>query len=275
VTWYAAPASAGSLGAAKGTFDTSNTLANLADTNFWLGRSEYSGDAVANASYDEVRIWNRAFTASELNALHTLGPDSVGSYATQTRSGSLTGVTDLTVGAAGQFDAAGNTQEVTSLAGGAGAVVNLNGGQLHIKAGGSPSATFAGNFTGTGTIVNDGTLRLVGNATLPSGITLTNNGTLDVMTWQGALPAGFVNNGVVLDRSAIGIKQFAVQGPDVKVSIHGYSGHTYQLQARDSLDSGSWTNVGSPVSGADADIDFTQAGDAGNAKRFYRVVVGP
>ena len=275
VTWYAATASAGSLGAAKGTFDTTNTLANLTDTNFWLGRSEYTSDLTANATYDEVRIWNRAFTASELNALHTLGPDSVGSYATQTRTGSLAGVTDLTVGAAGQFDAAGNTQDVTSLAGGAGAVVNLNGGQLHIKAGGSPTATFAGNFTGTGTIVNDGTLRLVGNAALPPGITLTNNGTLDVMTWQGTLPAGFVNNGTVLDRSAIAIKQLAVQGPDVKVSIRGYSGHTYQLQARDSLDSGSWTNVGAPVSGADADIDFTQAGDAGNAKRFYRVVVDP
>jgi autotransporter-associated beta strand protein len=275
VTWYAASASAGSLGAAKGTFDTSNTLANLTDTNFWLGRSEYTSDPVANASYDEVRIWNRAFTASDLDALHTLGPDSVGSYATQTLTGSLTGVTDLAVGAVGQFDAVGNTLEVTSLAGGAGAVVNLNGGQLHIKAGGSPTATFAGNFTGTGTIVNDGTLRLVGNATLSPGIALTNNGTLDVMTWQGTLPAGLMNNGVVLDRSAIGIKQFAVQGPDVKVSIHGYSGHTYQLQVRDSLDSGGWTNVGSPVSGAAADIDFTQAGDAGSAKRFYRFVVGP
>jgi autotransporter-associated beta strand protein len=275
VTWYAAPASAGSLGAAKGTFDTSNTLASLTDTNFWLGRSEYSSDPTANASYDEVRIWNRAFTASELDALHALGPDSVGSYATQTRTGSLAGVTDLTVGAAAQFDAAGNTQEVASLAGGAGAAVNLNGGQLHIKAGGSPTATFSGNFTGTGTIVNDGTLRLVGNATLPAGITLTNNGTLDVMSWQGTLPTGFVNNGTVLDRSAIAIKQFAVQGSDVKVRIHGYSGHTYQLQARDSLDSGSWTDVGSPVVGADADIDFAQAGAAGNARRFYRVVIDP
>lgn len=275
VTWYAAPASAGSLGAAKGTFDTSNTLANLTDTNFWLGRSEYSSDAVANATYDEVRLWNRSFTASELDALHTLGPDSVGSYATQTRTGGLTGVTDLSVGAGGQFDAGGNTQEVTSLAGGAGAVLNLSGGQLHIKTGGNPAATFAGDITGTGTIVNDGTLRLVGNATLPAGVTLTNNGTLDVMTWQGTLPAGIVNNGVVLDRSAVVIKQFTMQGLDVNVRIFGYWGHTYQLQTRDSLDSGSWTNVGAPVTGSDSDIDFMQVGGAESAKRFYRVVVGP
>ncbi|HEY8902516.1 MAG TPA: LamG-like jellyroll fold domain-containing protein, partial [Chthoniobacterales bacterium] len=275
VTWYAAPASAGSLGAAKGTFDTSNTLASFTDTNFWLGRSEYSTDSVANANYDEVRIWNRAFTASELNALHALGPNSVGSYATQTRTGSLSGVTDLSVAAGAQLDAGTNTQEVTSVSGGAGAVINLNGGQLHIKSGGNAAATFAGNFTGTGTIVNDGTLRLVGNASLPAGITLTNNGTLDVMTWQGALPAGFVNNGTVLDRSAIVVKQFAVQGSDTKVRLHGYSGHTYQLQVRDSLGSGSWSNVGSPVSGGDADIDFTQAGGAGNPTRFYRVVVDP
>jgi autotransporter-associated beta strand protein len=275
VTWYAASASAGSLGAAKGTFDTSNTLANLADTNFWLGRSEYSSDLVANASYDEVRIWNRAFTASDLDALHSLGPDSVGSYATQTVTGSLTGVTDLTVGVGGQFDAAGNTMEVTSLAGGAGAVVNLNGGQLHIKTGGNSTATFAGNITGTGTIMNDGTLRLVGNATLPAGITLTNNGILDVMSWQGTLPAGFVNHGTVLDRSAVVIKQFTLQGSDVNVRIYGYSGHTYQLQTQNGLDAGSWTNVGAPVTGADSDIDFTEAGDAGATKFFYRVMVGP
>jgi autotransporter-associated beta strand protein len=275
VTWYAAPASAGSLGAAKGTFDTSNTLANLTDTNLWLGRSEFSSDSTANATYDEVRIWNRAFTAAELNSLHTLGPDSVGSYATQTVTGSLAGVTDLSVNGSGQLDLGGQTQNVTSVSGAAGAVINLSGGQLHIKSGGNAAATFGGNFAGTGTITNDGTLRLVGNAALPAGINLVNNGTLDVMSWQGTLPAGFVNNGTVFDRSAVAIKSLNVQGTDVHVRIHGYPGHSYQLQACSDPTAGGWTNVGSAVSGADADIDFAQPGDAGNAKRFYRVVVGP
>jgi autotransporter-associated beta strand protein len=275
VTWYAAPSSAGSLGAAKGTFDTSNTLANLADTNFWLGRSEYGADPTASAAYNEVRIWTRAFTASELDALHALGPDSVGGFATQTRTGSLAGVTDLFVGSSVQFDVAGNTQDVTSVSGAAGAVIDLGGGQLHIKAGGNAAAAFAGNFTGPGTIVNDGTLRLVGDATLPAGINLVNNGTLDVMTWRGGLPAGFVNNGIVLDRSAVAIRRLAIEGADVKMSIHGYPGHVYQLQVRDRLTSGTWTNAGAPVSGADAEIDFTRPGDAGRGSCFYRVAVDP
>jgi len=275
VTWYAAPASASSLGSAKGTFDTSNTLANLTDTNFWLGRSEFSTDSTANATYDEVRIWNRAFTATELNNLHTLGPDSVGTYATQTITGSLAGVTDLSVNGSAQLDLGGQTQDVTSVSGAAGAVINLNGGQLHIKSGGNTAATFAGNFSGSGTITNDGILRLVGNGTLPAGVSLVNNGTLDVMSWQGTLPAGFVNNGTVFDRSAVAIKSINVQGSDVHVQIHGYPGHSYQLQACNDPTAGGWADVGSAVSGTDADIDFTQAGDAGNRSRFYRVSVGP
>jgi autotransporter-associated beta strand protein len=272
VTWYAAPSSAGSLGAAKGTFDTGNTLAALTDTNFWLGRSEYS-DPTASASYNEVRIWNRSFTAVELADLHTLGPDSVGTYAMRTVTGSLAGATDLTVAASAEFDAGGATQEVTSLSGVTNSLVRLNGGQLNIRAGGNAAATFAGTFAGTGTITNNGTLRLVGNAAIPAGITLINNGLLDVMTWRGSLPAGFVNNGTVLDRSAVTVRAFKVEGSDIKVTIQGYSGHTYQCQVCENL--GAWTNMGSQVTGADAPITFIHQGGAGSPRRFYRVAVDP
>jgi len=43
--------------------------------NNYLGRSEYSGDNDANASYDEVRIWKSALTAEQLRWSAQLGPD--------------------------------------------------------------------------------------------------------------------------------------------------------------------------------------------------------
>ena len=54
------------------------TLANLVDKNsdFWLGVSKYSGDSDANASYDEVRIWNGALTADALALSAMKGPDA-------------------------------------------------------------------------------------------------------------------------------------------------------------------------------------------------------
>ena len=42
VTWYVAPSASASLGTAKGSFETDNTLDGLNDVNFWLGRSEYN-----------------------------------------------------------------------------------------------------------------------------------------------------------------------------------------------------------------------------------------
>lgn len=49
----------------------------------------------------------------------------------------------------------------------------------------------------------NGTLRLVGDATLAFSGTLTNVGVLDIMTWSGTFSAGFINHGIVLDRSNV------------------------------------------------------------------------
>jgi autotransporter-associated beta strand protein len=269
VTWFAAPSSASSLGAAKGSFDTTNTLSALTDSNFWLGRSEYSNDPTSNASYNEVRIWNRSFSATELDSLHALGPDSIAV------TGSFASMTDLSVSANAEFDAGAYTQQVASLSGSANAIVRMNGGRLIVGSGGNSAATFAGAFAGTGTVINNGTLRLVGNAAIPAGVSLVNNGVLDLMTWQGSLPAGFVNNGTVLERSLVAISSLSTQGTDVILTIHGYQGHSYQLQTRQSLASGDWANLGLPVPGADAPIAFTHPGGNAGASGFYRVVVSP
>jgi rhamnogalacturonan endolyase len=77
VTWYAAPASQPWLGAARGRFDTSNTLALLFDSQNWLGRSFWALDSTANAAYNEVRIWDGAMSLQHLETLHQLGPDDI------------------------------------------------------------------------------------------------------------------------------------------------------------------------------------------------------
>lgn len=58
----------------KGSFETPLTLAQLPDTNMWLGRSQYADDETANARYDEVRIYQRALTPAEIAARFTAGP---------------------------------------------------------------------------------------------------------------------------------------------------------------------------------------------------------
>lgn len=76
VTWYIAPAISPATVVAKGSFTTANTLPALNDVNDWLGRSMWTGDNVAAASYDEVRIWNGALTTDEINTYQLAGPNS-------------------------------------------------------------------------------------------------------------------------------------------------------------------------------------------------------
>jgi uncharacterized repeat protein (TIGR03806 family) len=51
-------------------------LADLEDVNNWLGRSQWSGLAVAHAAYDEVRLHNHALSAAEVAASFSAGPDA-------------------------------------------------------------------------------------------------------------------------------------------------------------------------------------------------------
>jgi hypothetical protein len=127
----------------------------------------------------------------------------------------------------------------------------------------------------TNNLVNAGTLLLSGNAALTVSGTFTNTGTLDIMTWNGTLPGGFLNLGTVLDRSLIVVTSFGVSGTNFTTTIQGYTKHNYQLQYRDDLGSGSWQNVGLAVTGANAPINFTHANGATASQRFYRVAVNP
>lgn len=84
---------AGSFGAAGGrqiwyrdgvaiaTNDLPYHLADIDDVNNWLGRSQFAGDDLSNASFDEFRIYSFAFTTNEVVSSRNAGPDALYSVA--------------------------------------------------------------------------------------------------------------------------------------------------------------------------------------------------
>jgi hypothetical protein len=179
----------------------------------------------------------------------------------------------VSVGSVGQY--AGNLF-VTN-----GAVLNITNGwlrvadTLRIAAGCTNSIARTGALIVSNSLVNNGVLRLTGRASLITYGTFTNNGTLDIMSWRGVLPPGFVNNGTILDHSLTSLSSPAVVGSDFHVSIQGYIGHTYQLQGSDELASGQWHSVGATASGNDALLLLADAGGANAPQKFYRVLIDP
>lgn len=133
----------------------------------------------------------------------------------------------------------------------------------------------SGGLRVTNSLVNAGNLLLSGNASLYVGGSFTNTGTLDIMTWNGTLPPSFVNLGTILDRSLITINSFGLSGTNFSATIQGYHQHNYQLQYCDDLASANWQNIGTPVAGANAPINFSHTGGAGAQQRYYRVAVNP
>ncbi|MEY4385269.1 MAG: hypothetical protein RLY20_552, partial [Verrucomicrobiota bacterium] len=181
VTWYRAPSSTNAIGAARGIFDSAINLSTFNDVNCWLGRSEYSSDSVANASYNEVRIWNRALSTNELQSLHVAGPNAVLEtlnigQAPATVSGG--GALNLAGSSAVLENASSQTLNVGSLTGVAGSEVRMPSAGLSAGANGA-SSSFAGFLSGSGGFTKQGagTLTLSGNST-HTGPTTVSAGTL-------------------------------------------------------------------------------------------------
>jgi len=176
-------------------------------------------------------------------------------------------------------DAVGQQAGVLRLA--AGAALGITNGwfglanALEVGAGCTASVQASGGLRVTNSVVNDGTLRLTGTAGFTVGGRFTNNGRLDIMAWSGTLPPDFVNHGVVLDRNAVRVDSAAVSGEDFTLTIHGYAGHSYQLQYRNDLVNGVWEDIGSPVIGAETTISLTHSGGATISQRIYRVALDP
>ena len=77
VRWMRRNASTGAVESSGATVAFNWTLADLASPNFYLGHSQYTPDADANAIYDEVRVWKGLLTDEQLTASALAGPDTL------------------------------------------------------------------------------------------------------------------------------------------------------------------------------------------------------
>jgi autotransporter-associated beta strand protein len=136
-----------------------------------------------------------------------------------------------------------------------------------------------GTLTGGGTIVgrltSHGTVRVTGGGTLQVTGPFTNFGIVDIMTAAQTLPTGFVNRGVVLDRSLVRVNDAARVPGGFVLNIHGFPGHAYQLESSTDLTSTNWMLLGVPVNGANLPIEFTDTNAPLPGPKFYRVRVHP
>lgn len=75
-TWYTAPANSTDLGPAKGSFICEFDLEAFTDNFANLGWSTW-GDSIANAEYNEVRVYHSVLNSKQLEASHKAGPNDI------------------------------------------------------------------------------------------------------------------------------------------------------------------------------------------------------
>jgi autotransporter-associated beta strand protein len=170
VMWYSAPSGNAGLGSAKGSFTTTNSLASFLDNEDNLGRSFYSSDYTANASYNEVRFWNGSLSSTDLETLHDAGPNANISLLSLGSSGLLPSTTAVNMSGSGAtLDLNGINQTVGSLTGVTGSSLLLGSGTLTVGGNGT-STTYSGDISGTGGVIKigGGTLTLGGDIAIGS-----------------------------------------------------------------------------------------------------------
>ncbi|HUJ11262.1 MAG TPA: hypothetical protein VL171_14690 [Verrucomicrobiae bacterium] len=143
-------------------------------------------------------------------------------------------------------------------------------GDVTIDPGGTILADCGGTMTFTGVITNDGLIRATSGTALGSYGTLVNNGVIDIINGSTNFHGAFINNGTLLDLSSARITEVSNSGSTVIVKIQSYDGHTFRLQRRDVLDTGTWSYTGSPKSGTGGILSFTDAVSGLTTQRFYR-----
>ncbi len=127
-----------------------------------------------------------------------------------------------------------------------------------------------------GAVVNNGIIRVTDGASLQVTGTFVNNGILDVMTGSQDLPEDFVNNGLLIDRSAVALHSFESTPDLFWLRFEGRTGHNYQAQCSESMEDGTWTDTGDPVEGVTGELQSLAAplGPPGE-NLFYRIKVSP
>jgi len=208
-------------------------------------------------------------------------------------TGSLSGSSSVTAANTGTLKVAGSVSSPVTVNNGG--TVTLVGGTitsstLTVQSGGTLSGygTVTGNLSNAGTvscgtgsnlvvngnITNTGFMQFLSGSGLQCSGTFTNSGILDIISGLQTLPANFVNNGTVYDASSVKVQQIDKYGSIVQFTLMTLTGHNYQLQRTSSLDSPSWSNVGSAVAGSNSTVSLTDSSAAGT-QYYYRIVVTP
>jgi autotransporter-associated beta strand protein len=268
----------GSVGALSGTGgmiqNKSAGLWTLSIGNGGNGGGTFSGtivDHIANGGTVGLTVNGGVQTLSGTNTY--TGPTTINA-GTLIVNGSL-GATPVTVAAGATLILNGTISgpvTVNGLLSGSG-VLN---GPLTVYAGGRVLIT-GGAFTLNGSVTNNGAFVLrAGAGLLSGGASFVNNGTFDILTaGSPALPVNFVNQGTVLDATALRILSLVNTSTNVLLTINGYSDHTFQLQSSSDLTTGNFANIGAAQSGVTGSmLTFADPG-ASSPQQFYRVLVNP
>ena len=189
--------------------------------------------------------------------------------------GSITNTASLDVQSGTTLCVNGGSVSVETVTIASGAAFASTGGNISGEFNNSGTATIAtGTLTVAGDITNTGTMRVTGGAQFATSGTFSNSGILDLLTSASALPANFVNTGIVIENSERRILTAQKNGANFSVTVAGYTGHIYQLQRTDTL-GGGWANIGPALAGTGATLTLTDTGGATGSARFYRVFVSP
>ena len=154
--------------------------------------------------------------------------------------------------------------------------VNIsNANNLSIPSGDTVVWT-SGNYQYASALI-EGTLHLRGDASIGISGSMVNRGVLDLIHWNGTLPSGVINEGVILDRSSVKILSSTKTEDSFQLTTPGYAGHAYQLKTADDL-AGPWMDSGEPVTGTgtpSAPQVILLSAPVSGERGFYRVVVTP
>ncbi|MEI6351692.1 MAG: Ig-like domain-containing protein [Verrucomicrobiota bacterium] len=187
---------------------------------------------------------------------------------------SFTSARTLQVGGAGRVSlASGTLAAPVSIA--AGGMLSGYGSLTKNGVSSGQILVTGGKLTLSGTITSAGTLRFAGSAAMSGTGTLVNSGALYLTLGMHPLPAKFVNNGVMLDTSSLGIQGFTAQGLSVELRTASALNQNYQMQWADLLAPTVWNNIGVAQPGTGSTLTFSHTGTAPNARRVYRIILVP
>jgi hypothetical protein len=134
----------------------------------------------------------------------------------------------------------------------------------------------------SGTVTNNGVIRVTNGSKLISGATFINNGLIDIMSGTTNLHGTFINNGIVVDASYFRVGSVALQSNDVNVTWATVGGRSYVVQAAPFSAGGyttNFTDISPVIAIPGAGLGTTNYLDPGaltNASsRFYRVRLVP